>query len=195
HPGMWGIHDGNATLPYYPAIALLWTLHYLEDRELMRCPSRTDGYLLSFRPNVNSWDLYVRNEKWKIYWSSYSWAGTANVFHHIGAPAYWTTYRVREDLMEPDFFLLADMLPEQPNTCSWVFIHYANHPLDGGNALRADGSGEWVPFGDRWVGGQYRMYWPDGDQPPARSLDYWFASPGNLPSGPRRGDWTPYAGG
>ncbi|MFW6039210.1 MAG: type II secretion system protein [bacterium] len=173
----------------------LWEYGYVDenpdDPMLMVCPSRFDHW--------NHHNAYMENEQWQNYNSTYYFTGgsgamTVNPGSGFTTRVYWANLNFHE----PEMPMFSDAVHSMEPTPSYTWLQQTNHwggdngePI-GGNVARADGSGEWISFGDgNWAAhplGGIKEEHPSGWEPATRESDYWFANPdNNNPSGAIRG--------
>ncbi|MFW6039209.1 MAG: type II secretion system protein [bacterium] len=166
----------------------LWDFGYVggnvDDPQLIVCPSRFDRWNLS--------SAYMEAERWKDFDSTYYFNGGSATYS--GA-----FYEVNLERHEPERVMFSDIVVNaEPNTDYQRFKqtnHWASDGPIGGNAVRADGSGEWLPFDtEHWGGSVSWMWYPkDGSwirHEGSNDGAYWFADPGNQ-KGAIRGRFIP----
>jgi prepilin-type N-terminal cleavage/methylation domain-containing protein len=130
---------------------------YLTDKILMRCPSRRDHFQAA-----NPHDMLIAKQKWNSFWSTYHAPGISGFMWHAG----WYSsrcplYLIRADRHDPNQALFTDFVGRASHGYEyggdWNILHQTNHwdgYPGGGNVIRADGSGRWLPFSTQnWVGG------------------------------------------
>jgi len=137
---------------------------YLDNRDLMRCPSRTDHWPRGM-PGIDN-NLIIAERMWVNFWSTY---------HYSGGSAQWAgekftcdwVYRVSLDKQEPGQTLLADLVhPEEPSS-DWPWLKQTNHWSrnqlpEGGNTTRIDGATLWVPWNAARWHNSYNSWLPNG---------------------------------
>jgi len=141
---------------------------YLDSRELMRCPSRTDHF-----PKVPGFDyLAVQEKVWNTFYAMYHFSG-GSAASWPGAPKGGTyacdaLYRVSIDKQEPGQTLLADFVYVTEPALTYPWLKQSNHinrtgRPEGANVTRIDGATLWLPWanGSNWDYG-YDRWMPKG---------------------------------
>lgn len=125
---------------------------YLNDKNLMLCPSRSDHYTFS-----NPADMVVGAKAYNNFWSTYTAVGLSGCFWDGGTYssafgyAAFPIYRVRNDNHDLNQPLYEDMVvPGESASAGWAQLNQTNHWSGyfprGGNVSYPDGRGEWIPF-------------------------------------------------
>jgi len=137
-------------------------LGYLDSKELMRCPSRTDHYPVDIPSGVAR--LYVGatdNQNWNMFNATYHYTG-GSVQMYATVANTRPYYLVSLDKQAPGQTLLSDMVVPHEYvqfigsvSRSFAWLIQTNHwgrdnRPQGGNATRIDGSTQWLPWGDLW---------------------------------------------
>jgi len=198
HPGNWnwdGTYDAGgyrAGIPGVQELLLqhLWTPDptgrtarntdgkgYLDSRDLMRCPSRTDHF--PDGPGIDR--MIIKTEAWRNFWSTYHFSGGSAQWAGALYTSDWC-YRVSLDKQEPGQTLLADtLLPHEPST-DWPWLKQTNHQNrnllpDGSNVTRIDGATFWKPFASDWHN-SYNSWLPPNSHFAWLSRSGWYSPEG-----------------
>ena len=192
--GAWNANQGDALGGFFPGVEVLWNARYIEERKMMCCPSRTD------HPTGMTTETYVGREYWLYGYSSYAWCNSSLFTFGGVSGLHCGSYWVRPERHDPDYpYVLDQVVDERDYAYGWMWLDQTCHtrmlPVpDGGNVIRADGSGEWLPWngGNGWAPVWDRVYYPGGKGSANRNNAYFWDNPGWSPSGPRRGTMLDY---
>ena len=123
---------------------------YLSGNHLMACPSRTDHY---GPPTVMPWDMVVAQQKWNQFWSTYYAVGLGGHVWCFGVTyADFPLYLIRSERQPSQQAMFCDVVKANDAVGDWLQLHQINHwdgsKAVGGNVAYADGSVQWLAYGD-----------------------------------------------